>query len=137
MNETWSFVLSSLYLDTDKTEKIVVVNEIFVRRLMPFLQNRRDAVGRRLSFESAQGPFLQIVGVARDGKYFNIAEDPRSFVWTPLQQHYSNSATLVVRTDRDPQSMIAAVRNEVRSLDPNLPVFEVKTFDEHLRFAMF
>ncbi len=123
--------------DTEQTEKVVVVNETFVRRLMPFLQNSREALGRRLSFKSAQGPWVQIVGVAQDGKYFNIAEDPRAFVWDPLLQDYSNSATLVVRTDRDPESMIAGIRNEVQALDPNLPLFEAKTFDEHMRFALF
>src|SRR6185503_9620325 len=79
----------------------------------------------------------QIVGVVHDGKYFNIAEDPRPFVFTALLQDYSNSATLVVRTDRDPQSMIGPIRKEVQTLDPNLPVFEAKTFEEHMRFALF
>jgi len=44
---------------------------------------------------------------------------------------------VVVRTDHDPESMIAAVRNEIRGLDPNLPLYDVKTLDEHLRFALF
>lgn len=123
--------------DTVKTDKVAVVNQTFVRKFMPFLQNDRDAIGRRISWKSAQGPFLQIVGVAQDGKYFNIAEDPRAFVWTALLQDYSNSATLVVRTDRDPSSMIAAIRSEVQAIDPNLPIFEVKTFEEHMRFALF
>ena len=123
--------------DTEKTDKVAVVNQTFIRRFMPFLQNNRDAIGRRISFKSAQGPFLQIIGIAQDGKYFNIAEDARAFVWTALLQDYSNSATLVVRTDRDPSSMIAAVRNEVQAIDPNLPIFEVKTFEEHMRFALF
>ncbi|HEX7297307.1 MAG TPA: ABC transporter permease, partial [Pyrinomonadaceae bacterium] len=123
--------------DTEKTDKVVVVNETFVRKLMPFVQNPRDAIGRRVSLESPQGPFVQIVGVAHDGKYWNIAEDPRAFVWRPLKQDYSNSATLVVRTDRDPASMISAIRNEVQALDPNLPIFEAQTLDEHLRFALF
>ena len=123
--------------DTDKTDKVVVVNQTFVRKFMPFLQNNREAIGRRISWKSAQGPFLQIVGVVQDGKYFNIAEDPRPFVWTPLLQDYSNSATLVVRTDRDPASMLGAIRKEVQTLDPTLPVFEAKTFEEHMRFALF
>ena len=123
--------------DTDKTEKVVIVNETFVRQLMPFLQNTSEAIGRRVSFGQGRGTFHQIVGVARDGKYFNIAEDPRAFIWTCLRQDYSNSAMVVVRTDHDPESMIAAVRNEIRGLDPNLPLYDVKTLDEHLRFALF
>ena len=124
-------------LDNDKSQKVVVVNETFVRRLMPFLQSPRDAIGRRVSFRGPEGPFIQIVGVAQNGKYFNIAEDPRSFVWRPIFQSYSNSATLVVRTNGDPEPMISAVRNEVRSLDGTLPLYEVKTLTEHLRLAFF
>jgi macrolide transport system ATP-binding/permease protein len=123
--------------DTDKSEKVVVVNETFVRRLMPFVKTNRDAIGRRISFNSAQGPFLQIVGIAHAGRYFNIAEDPRSFIWTPIFQSYSNSGILVVRTHGDPESMIAPIRNELRTLDPNLPIFEVKTLTDHLRLAFF
>ena len=123
--------------DTEKTEKVVIVNENFVRQLMPFLQNTNEAIGKRLSFGREQRSLQRIVGIARDGKYFNIAEDPRSFVWTCLRQDYSNSAMVVVRTDHDPESMIAAVRNEIRGLDPNLPLYDVKTLDEHLRFALF
>ena len=123
--------------DTEKSEKVVIVNKTFVRRLLPFVKTPGEAIGRRISFTSAQGPFLQIVGVADDGKYFNIAEDPRSFVWRPIFQSYWNSASLIVRTDSAPESMIAPIRNELRALDPNLPVFEVKTLNDHLRLAFF
>ncbi|HEY8224360.1 MAG TPA: ABC transporter permease, partial [Pyrinomonadaceae bacterium] len=124
-------------LDTDKSQQVAIVNETFVRRLMPFVQTTRDAIGRRISFRGPEGPFIEIVGVAQSGKYFNIAEDPRSFVWTPIFQSYSNSTTLIVRTNGNPEAMISAVRNEVHSLDGNLPVYEVKTLTEHLRFALF
>jgi macrolide transport system ATP-binding/permease protein len=125
------------YNDNDKSEKVAIVNETFVRRLMPFLPDTRAAIGRRMSFTASQGPFIQIVGVARDGKYFNIAEDPRSFVWTPIFQSYNSSATLAVRTHGDPESTIAAIRKEVYGLDANLPLFEIKTLGEHMRLALF
>ena len=123
--------------DTDKSTKVAVVNEAFVRQLMPFLQTAREAIGRRVSISGPEGPFIQIVGVAQTGKYFNIAEDPRAFLWTPLLQDYNNSATLIVRTNGDPVPMISAIRNEVQSLDPNLPLYEVKTLTEHMRLALF
>ena len=123
--------------DTDKSQGVVVVNETFVHRFLPFVQTTRDAIGRRMSFRGPEGPFLEIVGVAQSGKYFNIAEDPRSFVWRPLSQSYSDGTTLIVRTNGDPEQAIAAIRNEVRSLDPTLPVYEVKTLTEHMRLALF
>ena len=123
--------------DKQKSESVAIVNETFVRRLIPDAKSSADALGRRFSFAGPQGPFQRIVGIAKDGKYFNISEDPRSFVWRPLIQNYSASGILMVRTAGDPQSMIPAVRNELHSLDPNLPIFDIKTLTEHMRLSLF
>ena len=80
---------------------------------------------------------MTIVGVARDGKYFNIQEEPRAFIWAPLTQDYNASGSLVVRTNGSPEAMFPAVRKEVNALDPNLPLFDVQTLQEHLRLALF
>ncbi|HEV8431376.1 MAG TPA: ABC transporter permease [Pyrinomonadaceae bacterium] len=123
--------------DQEKTEQVAVVNEFFVRRLMPELQNTAEAVGKRFSFRDAAGPFIRIVGVAQAGKYFNIAEDPRPFVWTAMAQDYESSGILVVRAKGNPEGLFGPVRGQVQSLDPNLPLFDVKTLTEHMRFALF
>jgi predicted permease len=123
--------------DQEKSEAVAVVNETFVRRLMPELQNTAEAVGKRFSFKGADGPFVRIVGVAEAGKYFNIAENPRPFVWTPMIQDYSSSGILVVRTKGNPEPLFAAVREQVQSLDPTLPLFDVKTLTDHMKLALF
>ena len=123
--------------DQEKSEQVAIVNETFVRRLLPELQSSVEAVGKRFSFSGPGGPFHRIVGVARDGKYFNIAEDPRLFVWTPMRQDYGSSAIMVVRTKGNPEALIAPVRGQVQLLDSNLPVFEVKTLSEHMKLALF
>ena len=123
--------------DQEKSEQVAVVNETFVRRLLPELQTSAEAVGKRFSFSGAGGPFRRIVGVVAEGKYFNIAEDPRSFAWTPMSQDYWSSGILVVRTKGNPDALIGPVRAQVQSLDPNLPLFEVKTLNEHMKLALF
>jgi macrolide transport system ATP-binding/permease protein len=123
--------------DQEKSELVAVVNETFVRRLMPELQNISEAVGKRFSFGGPDRPLRRIVGVAKDGKYFNIAEDPRSFVWTPMSQDYSSGGILVVRTKGNPESLFGPVRSQVQSLDPNLPIFDSKTLTMHMQFALF
>jgi len=123
--------------DVEKSQQVAIVNETFVRRLMPAVKTPAEAIGKRIAFGSATEPFMQIVGVARDGKYFNIAEDPRTFIWTPLTQDYMSSGSLMVRTEGNPESVFAAIRSQVQTLDPNLPLFEVKTLTEHMRFALF
>ena len=123
--------------DQEESEQVAIVNETFVRRLMPELQTTTEAVGKRFSYSSASGPFRRIVGVAKDGKYFNIAEEPRAFGWTPLSQDYSSSGMLLVRTKGNPESLFAPVRGQVQSLDPNLPLFDVNTLNVHMRLALF
>ncbi len=123
--------------DTDKSEKVAIVNATFVRRMMPAAKTNADAINHRFSFGDSKGPFIRIVGVAGDGKYWNIAEEPRTFVWTPMTQDYWTNATLFVRTDGAPEGMISSVRNTVQSIDSNLPLFDVKTFTEHMRLALF
>jgi macrolide transport system ATP-binding/permease protein len=123
--------------DQKKTEEVAVVNEAFVRRFMPELQNSAEALGKRFSFQSASGPFIRIVGVAQTGKYFNIAEDPRPFIWTPLTQDYQSSGIVVVRTNGNPEALFGAVRGQVQTLDPNLPLFDVKTLTAHMKLSLF
>jgi putative ABC transport system permease protein len=123
--------------DKEKSESVAIVNETFVRRLLPDARSSADAIGRRFSFGGSGNPVQRIVGVAKDGKYFNISEEPRTFVWSPLTQGYFSTGILMVRAVADPQSMIPAVRNEVHSLDPNLPIFDVKTLTEHMRLPLF
>ena len=123
--------------DQAQSEKVAIVNETFVRRLMPELQNASEAVGKRFSFGGPDRPLRRIVGVAKDGKYFNIAEDPRSFVWSPMSQDYSSNGILLVRAKGNPESLFGPVRGQVQSLDPNMPLFEVKTLNVHMKLALF
>ncbi len=123
--------------DQEKSELVAVVNETFVRRLMPELQNTADAVGKRFSTRDPSGPFRRIVGVAKDGKYFNIAEEPRSFMWTPIAQDYQSSGMLLVRSKGNPEGLMAPVRGQIQALDPNLATFDVNTLNIHMRLALF
>ena len=123
--------------DQEKTEAVAIVNETFVRRLMPELQNISEAIGKRFSFGGPDRPFRRIVGVAKDGKYFNIAEDPRAFVWRPMSQNYSSNGILLVRTKGNPDALFGPIRSQVQALDPNLPLFEVKTLNVHMKLALF
>ena len=121
--------------DGQDAPRVIVVNETFARRFFPGANPSESAIGKRVRFGGEQ--FWQIVGVARDGKYFSIGEAPRMFVYSPLLQDYATSATLIVRTSSNPERMISTIRDEVRKLDPNLPVFGVKTLTEHMGVSLF
>jgi predicted permease len=110
---------------------VAVVNEAFVRRFWP----GQDALGRRLRM-SHDGPPIEVVGVARDGKYFSLGEDPQPFLFVPLAQSYSGAATVLARTSGDAGAALERLRRELAALDPHLPVFDAKLMEQHLGFAL-
>lgn len=123
--------------DNKNSPQIAIVNEAFVKMFFPNIKDPAAVIGKRISTDEATGPFAQIVGIAKDGKYFTIGETTRPFIYLPLSQNYSSNATIIVRTATDPQLMIAALRKEIANIDSNLPVFNIKTLVEHLNVAFF
>ena len=113
----------------------VVVNETFARKFFPGANPIENAIGKRFR-NSPEKPPWQIVGVAKDGKYWTIGEEPRAFVWYPIGNQLAFNY-LLVRTSAKPESVIGAIRGEFRNLDPNLPVTDVKPLTEHMNLSLF
>jgi len=118
----------------DKVEsRVAIVNETFARKMFP----GRDAIGGRFNFNGPDQPYWEIIGVAGDGKYNTLGEDPKPALYRPLLRDYSTNATLVARTTGDSQAAIAALRAELQRLDPTLPVYNVKTLSDHMSLPLF
>jgi ABC-type antimicrobial peptide transport system permease subunit len=75
--------------------------------------------------------------VVRTGKYRTLAEDPRPFFYYSMGQRRPASMALVMRGSVDPRSLVAAIRSEVQKLDPRVPIFGVKTMDDHKTYALW
>lgn len=107
-----------------------IANETLVRRYFKGANpiGGRVRIGRRT---------VQIVGVARDGKYTWITEAPRPYLYMPFQQWYTPDAVLHLKTAGDPAGVVAAVQQVVRDLDRNVPLYELRTMTEHLKIATF
>lgn len=116
--------------DVTGTRNVVVINETLARR---YFAGRRAVGGQLMLF----GRPFDVVGIARDGKYSSISEAPRSAIYVAAQQVYVPDATLVLATSGDPLAVLPAVHAALRELDPNVPLFEVRTLAEHLEFATF
>lgn len=112
---------------------VVVINAT----LASMLWNGADALGKRISVTGPKGPFLEVVGVARDGKYRSLGEPPQPYVYQPVLQSYDPKMTLVIRTTGEPLSVTSAVREQIRMADPNLPVSDIKTLRDQLNFSLF
>jgi predicted permease len=103
---------------------VVVVNETLARRLWP----DDEAVGRTLTYE---GRTVEVVGVSGDSKYDEPAERARAFMYIALAQRTAlDRETVMVRTSA---LMPDDVQAQIRALDPDLPVFDVRPFDAVLR----
>jgi predicted permease len=118
--------------DNEQAPRVAIVNETFARRFWP----NESPLGKRFRFGGTEAPLLEIVGVAQDGKYAGLNEDPKSFVYRPLWQARLSSSSLIVRAETEPQQLIAAVRRELQELDPRLPIASVKTMTAQLSFAL-
>jgi putative ABC transport system permease protein len=120
--------------DSADAPKVVLLNETFRRRFFP----GEDPIGKRLNFGSDKNPdWNQIVGVVGDVKYNGVADDVQPALYLAAQQSPIWGVSLVIKTDvADPTSLTAAVRNEIRKIDPDLPVTRVSTMEQRLSRAM-
>jgi predicted permease len=104
--------------DTADAPRVVIVNEAMARRYWP----GQEAVGKRIN----RGQFAEVVGVVRDSKEKGLTKAARPAVYLPLLQEYRPDLTLHVRTSAAP-TLLAALRREAQSLDPQLPVYNLQT----------
>jgi predicted permease len=108
---------------------VAIVNQVLARRLWP----DGSPLGRRLLF---QGDPLEVVGVVGEGRYYSITDTSRPLVFRPLAQHYRGRVTLVARTTGDPVQLASFVRRIVGSLDPDLPLLDVRTMEQQIVRSM-
>jgi putative ABC transport system permease protein len=119
--------------DTEDHPAVVIVNEAFVRRHFA----NADVIGKRLSFNGAKGPWREIVGVVRTSKYLTLGEAPTPVAYVPLQQNHETGMVLHVRTRVDPASVAGAIRNEVQSLEKNLPLGNPETMSQRVSNSLY
>jgi predicted permease len=103
--------------DDKDSPPVAVVNPVFARRVFGSVTK---AVGAY--FKMRDGTRIQVVGVVEQGKYEGLTEDPTPAMFLPILQSPSSLTWLVVRSDRDPQQLGAAIRSSLRDLDAGLPV---------------
>jgi putative ABC transport system permease protein len=112
--------------DDAKGSKVVLVNETFAQRFVPGPQ----PIGQRLNLGGSAKDVLEIIGVVADVKNDDLEERPDPTMYVPYAQNVSLTMNLVIRTTQDPIPLASAVRSEARSLDPVLPVSNVKTVSQ-------
>lgn len=114
--------------DDEKAPLVAVVNESMAQSFWP----NEDPLGKRFSTKSATGPFIEIVGVAKDGKYLFMGFSHERYFYVPSAQNFTSYRTLQLRSSVPPESLIIEVQSTVRSVDPNMPIMTVQTMQESL-----
>ncbi|MEO8431936.1 MAG: FtsX-like permease family protein, partial [Acidobacteriota bacterium] len=107
---------------------VAVVNEALARRLWP----GRDPIGRTIADEDGA---ISIVGLARDGKYRQLWESPRPFLYLASRQSRRLRRELVVRSGMPPAALAAVIRRELRTLDPVIPFSEIMPIARFIGFS--
>jgi predicted permease len=115
--------------DTEKSPPAILVSEAMARKFWP----GEDAVGKRLTLTFYPGVVREVVGVVADVKLRGLEKTtPIPALYAPYAQMPRFSMSLVVRTAQNPGSVGSAVEAAVHAVDPDQPVVDMKTMEEHL-----
>jgi len=115
--------------DTADTPLVAVVNEQLAARYWP----GQDALGKRFRVDTGNGPWAEIVGVARNTKYVSLIEAPMEFAYFSFRQRQQARMALFAESSGDPATLIAPLRQMVHDIDARQPIFNIRTFDEAYR----
>jgi predicted permease len=108
---------------------VAIVSDALVKAVWP----GQPAIGKRFRFGGDGAPLVEIVGVVRGFQEMLVGETPKPYIFLPVAQAYRTPMTILVETASDPTSVARQMRAVIAGLDPSLPVFDVRTMDDHLR----
>ncbi len=117
--------------DDSKAPTVAVVNREFARKVFGSVEKAIDG-----HFKVWGGTRVQVVGVVEDGKYETLTEDQQPAMFYSFLQQTRSSLWILVRSNRDPEEIGAAMQRKLRNIDTSLPV-EIKTWTSELDSALF
>ena len=111
--------------DRKETARVAIINEAMAKKFWP----NQEAIGKRFHFFGDTG-LLEVVGIVRNSVVNAIGEVPPPLVYLPVTQDYAPAATIQVQTTGRPEAVIAGVRAQIQSLEPNLAITNVQTVQQ-------
>jgi len=112
--------------DNANGQQVVIIGKTMADRMFA----GRDPLGRRLKYAGVEAPPISIVGVVTDVKITGLDQETKPVIYYPFRQNSSTFANLVVRTSADPTALAGSIRNEIRSLEPAVAIFNVQAMPE-------
>ncbi len=117
--------------DDASSPRVAVINETMAKHFF-----HGDALGKRFSMNNLKTQ-VEIVGVVRDSKNVDLREKPVDFMYFPYRQDVPLGMAFYLRTSQNVSAVTAALKQQMASLDPDLPVFDVKTLDRQIDELLF
>jgi putative ABC transport system permease protein len=116
--------------DTEDSAKVIVIDDKMARNYWP----NANPIGGRIKFGAPESdnPWMTVVGVVGTVKQYDLEKESRVTLYMPTAQSIGGTMYLVARTNIEPLTVAASVTSEVHSMDPNIPIFDVKTMDQRL-----
>jgi predicted permease len=111
--------------DNEAAPRVVIINRTLAQQLWP----NGDAVGKRMKL---QWDTMQVVGIVDEMRYYAMTDTNRPLIFYPLAQHFQQNVTIVVRTGMDPLEITASVKQAVAQIDPDMPVFNIRSLDQQI-----
>ena len=108
---------------------VLIVSDLLARQVFP----NEDPIGKRLLLAMGDKP-VEIIGIAGDIRHRTLEGEAFPAMYYPT--YAPGRTNLVIRTQGDPTSIVAAVRREVQAMDPDQPIAEVRTMEEWLGRAV-
>ncbi len=115
--------------DEPDGEPVALVNQTFVRQFFP----DGNALGRTVRLNEQE---VQVVGVTRDTKIRQLAEEPRPFVYLSMRQSFSAFGFVLARTSASADALALELFSAARALDPDIMIFESTTVERHLSILL-
>ena len=115
--------------DKEKTPDAAIINETAARRFFP----NQDPVGQQIRMGSdpnSDDPWSTVVGIVGDVKYRGLDADAGPTIYHPYPQNPPQGMYVFVRTTNDPESVLPAMRGEIRAVDSEVPVSRIKTMSQ-------
>ncbi len=111
--------------DVDSKPKVIVIDDYMATQLWP----HADPIGKRIRLGSltSNGPLVTVVGIVGRVKQYTLDTDSRIALYLPQPQYPVREMNVVLRSSSDPAAESAAVTAVIHNLDPDLPVYSVRT----------
>ena len=120
--------------DRADAPRVVMVSEAFARRFWP----GENPIGKRIKYGPANStePWMEVAGVAGNIKFESLRQDPDAqpvFYGPLMQSEVIENMSVIVRTRAAPETMIAPLRDAIRKINAEVPVYNIATIDERMR----